>query len=54
MIKMIEFYYQCKLSQNEINMIPTKEHKILPASMKKYMETYNKKDLFKFLNNKNK
>jgi ATP-dependent 26S proteasome regulatory subunit len=41
-INLIEFYYQIKLTPDEIQHLPDRKHKISPATMKKYMEENEK------------
>jgi len=53
-IGMIEFYYQIKLSKDEITYLPDRKHNISPATIKKYMEEHenNYKELLSLLKTK--
>jgi hypothetical protein len=49
-IQMIEKYYSVVLSDKEKDILPTKENKISPASLKKYMMEHDSKDeLIKYI-----
>lgn len=53
-INMIEHFYQSRLSEKEIALLPDRTHQISPASLRKYLEDFeeDKKGLITFLNAK--